>query len=134
MGEHPDSALVRRGYEAFNTGDMETLATMMMADCTFHAPGSSQVSGHYKGRDNVLGLFRKLFELSGRSMRADLEGVSVDGRGHAVAAHKWYAEREDRGIEMKGALFFTIVGGKMADIDECVEDIDETDAFWGTAE
>ncbi|MEU0671232.1 nuclear transport factor 2 family protein [Streptomyces lavendulocolor] len=130
MSEHPDSALVRQGYDAFGRGDMATLGSLMMSDCAYHLPGSSQVSGHYKGRDNVLSLFGRLHELTGGSLRVDLDGVFVDGRGHAVAAHKWYAEREDRGIEMRGCLLFTIVGGKISDIDECVEDIDQTDGFW----
>ncbi|MFF8292804.1 nuclear transport factor 2 family protein [Streptomyces sp. NPDC016309] len=132
MSEHPDSALVRQGYDAFTKGDMATLGSLMMSDCAYHLPGSSQVSGHAKGRDNVLALFGRLFELTGGSLRVELGGVFVDGRGHAVTSHKWFAERGDRGIEMRGGLVFTIVGGKFTDIDECVEDIDETDAFWDT--
>ncbi|OKK02204.1 SnoaL-like polyketide cyclase [Streptomyces sp. CB03234] len=134
MSEHPDSALVRRSYAAFGKGDMETVGSLMTADCVHHSPGSSQVSGHHKGRDNVLGYFGKLSELSGGSLRVELKDVFVDGRGHAMATHKWFAERGDRGIEMKGGLFITIVGGKFSDVDECVEDIDEADAFWGTAD
>lgn len=134
MAEHPDAALVRRGYEAFERGDMDTLASMMMADCVYHSPGSSQVSGHFKGRDNVFAMFDKVNELSGGSLRNELQGVFADGRGHVMSVHKMYAERGDRGIELRGGLFFTIVGGKITDIDECVEDIDESDAFWGTGD
>ncbi|MER5205099.1 nuclear transport factor 2 family protein [Streptomyces sp. NPDC002825] len=131
--EHPDAALIRRGYEAFSKGDMETLATMMTSDCTQHVPGESQISGHYKGRDNVIGgYYRMLGELSGGTVRVDLKGVYVDGRGHAISTHRFFAEHGDRGIEMDGALFFTLVGGKISDIDECVDDIVEADSFWGT--
>jgi ketosteroid isomerase-like protein len=112
---------------------METVGSLMTSDCTHHSPGESQISGHFKGRDNVLDMYRKMFELTGGKMRVEVDCVSVDGRGHAVAANKFYAERGDRGIELKGALIFTIVGGKISDIDECVEDIDESDAFWGQA-
>ncbi|MFF9866672.1 nuclear transport factor 2 family protein [Streptomyces sp. NPDC013953] len=134
MSQHPDSTLVHQGYDAFGKGDMETLGSLMVSDCVYHAPGSSRISGHYKGRDNVLALFGELFRLTGGSLRVDLHHVSVDGRGHAMTSHKWFAERGDRGIEMRGGLFFTIVGGKISDIDECVEDIDEADAFWGPAD
>ncbi|MFF8280559.1 nuclear transport factor 2 family protein [Streptomyces lateritius] len=134
MAEHPDSALVRKGFEAWNRGDMETVGSLMTADCTHHAPGESQVSGHFKGRDNIIGMYGQMFELTGGKMRVELDGIYVDGRGHAVAANKFFAERGDRGIEMKGALIFTIVGGKISDIDECVEDIEQSDAFWGKAE
>ncbi|MFF7179722.1 nuclear transport factor 2 family protein [Streptomyces sp. NPDC008121] len=133
MAEHPDSALVRRGFEAWSRGDMETVGSLMTSDCTHHTPGGSQISGHHKGRDNVLDMYRKMFELTGGKMRVEMHAISVDGRGHAVAANTFYAERGNRGIELKGALIFTIVGGKISDIDECVEDIDESDAFWDQA-
>ncbi|MFF9849042.1 nuclear transport factor 2 family protein [Streptomyces litmocidini] len=129
--EHPDAALVRRGYEAFTTGDMETLASLMTSDCTHHSPGESQMSGHFKGRDNVLDHYAKLSELTDGTFRVELKGVYPDGRGHVMAVHKWHADRGDRGIEMDGGLFLTIIGGKISDIDECVADITESDSFWG---
>ncbi|MBT2438999.1 nuclear transport factor 2 family protein [Streptomyces sp. ISL-36] len=132
MAEHPDAALVRKGYEAFTTGDMDTLASLFTGDCTHHSPGESQMSGHYKGRDNVMAHYGKLFELTDGTFRVELQGIYPDGRGHVMSVHKWHADRGDRGIEMKGGLFFTVLGGKVSDIDECVEDIDEADAFWGT--
>lgn len=46
MSEHPHSALVRRGYEAFGEADRETLRSLLTADCVHHVPGRSRVSGH----------------------------------------------------------------------------------------
>lgn len=60
MSEHPDCALVRRGYEAFGKGDMETLSSLFTADVIHHVPGSSPISGHHKGRENVIDLYRLL--------------------------------------------------------------------------
>ncbi|MFB7412476.1 MULTISPECIES: nuclear transport factor 2 family protein [unclassified Streptomyces] len=136
MAEHPHAALIRRGFDAWSRGDMEAVGELMTADCTHHSPGESQISGHIKGRDNVLDMYRKMFELTRGEMRVELLAVSVDGRGHAVAANRFYATREDKGmgIEMNGALVFTVIGDKISDIDECVEDIDVSDAFWGQAE
>jgi ketosteroid isomerase-like protein len=134
MAEHPDAAVIRRSYEAFTKGDMETVRSMMTSDCTHHSPGNSRMSGHFKGADNVLAHFGQLFELTHGTFRVELEGVYPDGRGHVMATHKWHADRGDRGIEMHGGIFFTIVGGKVTDGDECVEDIDEADAFWDQAE
>ncbi|MFD0147264.1 MULTISPECIES: nuclear transport factor 2 family protein [unclassified Streptomyces] len=134
MAEHPDVTLVRKGYEAFSRGDMEALAAMMTADCTHHVPGNSQMSGHFKGREAIFGMYAKCMELTGDTFTAEIQGLYPDGRGHVMAVHKWHGDHGDRGIEMKGGLFFTIMGGKVTDIDECVEDIDEADAFWGQAE
>ncbi|MFJ3906550.1 nuclear transport factor 2 family protein [Streptomyces sp. NPDC090025] len=131
--EHPDAALIRRGYAAFSAGDMAALAGMMTSDCTHHVPGESQLSGHYKGRDNVLGgYYAKLAELTGGTFQVELKDVYVDGRGHAMSVHRFHADHGDRGIEMDGGLFFTLIGDKISDIDECVADIVEADSFWGT--
>ncbi|MFF4320174.1 nuclear transport factor 2 family protein [Streptomyces sp. NPDC001568] len=130
MSEHPNCALVRRGYEAFGKGDMETLGSLMTADVIHHVPGNSPLSGHHKGREAVLDLYRRLGEETNGTLRLDLDRVLADGRGHVMSFHLMRGDRGDRGIELHEGLFFTIVGGKITDIDECVEDLDESDAFW----
>ena len=62
MSQHPDCALVRRGYEAFGKGDMETLGTLMTADVIHHVTGTHPLSGHHKGREAVLDLYRRMGE------------------------------------------------------------------------
>ena len=54
MGANEDT--VRRGYEAFGRGDMDTLRSIMTPDVVQSVPGKSQVSGDHKGVDNVLKL------------------------------------------------------------------------------
>ncbi|CAM5428078.1 hypothetical protein SAVIM338S_02422 [Streptomyces avidinii] len=130
MAEHPDCVLVRGCYEAFARGDMEKLAGMMTADVIQHVPGSSPISGHHKGREAVLDLYRKLGEGTKGTMRLTLDKLLADGRGHVMSFHTTRADRGDRGIEIHEGIFFTIVGGKVSDLDVCIEDIDENDAFW----
>ncbi|UQX00983.1 nuclear transport factor 2 family protein [Streptomyces sp. RerS4] len=130
MSQHPDCALIHRGYEAFGAGDMEKLGALMTADVIHHVPGNNPLSGHHKGRDAVLDLYRRLGEETGGTYQVTLHSVMADGRGHAMSFHTVRADRGDRGIEIREGLFFTIVGGKITDIDECTEDIDEHDAFW----
>jgi ketosteroid isomerase-like protein len=130
MSEHPDSALIRRAYEAFGRGDLETLGSLMTADVIHHVPGSNPLSGHHKGREAVLDLYRRLGEETNGTMRVHLDHVMADGRGHVMSVHTSMADRGDRGIEIREGLFFTIVGNKITDIDECTSDIEESDAFW----
>ncbi len=130
MSAHPDADLIRRGYEAYGKGDMDALGSLMTADVIHHVPGNNPLSGHHKGREAVIGLYRRMGEETNGTAKADLHQVLVDGRGHAISVHTFRADRGDRGIEIQEALFFTIVGGKISDIDECTQDIDEEDAFW----
>ncbi|MFF9812217.1 nuclear transport factor 2 family protein [Streptomyces sp. NPDC014006] len=131
MAEHPHAALVRRGYEAFQSGDMETLRGMMTGDCTHHVPGSHPLSGDHKGADSILdGYYRRLYEETGGSFRVELQDVFVDGRGHAVSVHRVTADRGDKHLEDRGGIVFRIVGDKITDLDECVADIDRGNEFW----
>jgi ketosteroid isomerase-like protein len=50
---HPDGELVRRGYEAFNTADVETLRQVFADTTIFHEPGHSPISGDYQGLDQT---------------------------------------------------------------------------------
>ncbi|MGC0332066.1 ketosteroid isomerase-like protein [Streptomyces sp. SAI-170] len=130
MAEHPHAQLVRKGYEAFQRGDMDALRELMTADCTQHVPGSHQLSGDYKGQDAIIGLYGRLFEETGGSLRIELQKVLVDGRGHAVGVHHATARRGAKRIEMDECLLFRIVGDKATDIDLCVDDIDKDNDFW----
>ncbi|MEU5535876.1 nuclear transport factor 2 family protein [Streptomyces sp. NPDC020362] len=130
MAEHPHVMLVRKSYDALFHADLDALRELMTADVTHHVPGSHPVSGDFKGQDAVIGMYRRLFQESSGSLRADLRSVFVDGRGHAVALHHVTAEREGRRYHEDGCLVFRIVGDKITDIDACVPDIDLDNAFW----
>jgi ketosteroid isomerase-like protein len=131
MAEHPHAALVRKGYDAFQRGDMDTLRGMMTGDCTHHVPGSHQLSGDFKGLDSIIdGYYARLNSETGGSFRVELLNVFVDGRGHAVSVHRFTADRGDKHIDENGGIVFRIVGDKMTDLDECVADIDKGNAFW----
>ncbi|WP_424213957.1 nuclear transport factor 2 family protein [Streptomyces sp. BI20] len=134
MAEHQDCAVIRRGYAAFDAGDLDALGALMTADVIHHVPGDNPLSGHHKGRQAVLDLYRRIGEETGGTFRVRLGSVLADGRGHVMAFHIAMGDRGDRGIEIREGLFFTLVGGKITDIDECSEDLDEHDAFWADAE
>jgi ketosteroid isomerase-like protein len=130
MAEHPHATLVRKGYETFTRGDMDGMRRLMSADATHHAPGSHPLSGDFKGQDAIVEMYNRLFEETSGTMQVELRNVLVDGRGHAVAVHRFRAERNGKTLDETGAIVFRIVGDKITDLDECVEDIDETNEFW----
>jgi len=130
MAEHPHAALVRKGYEAFSRGDMDTLRQLTASDATQHVPGSHPLSGDFKGVDTILDMYRRLFEETNGTIKVQLRYVLVDGRGHAVSLHRFTAERNGKRLDETGGIVFRIVGDKATDLDECVEDIDKSNEFW----
>ncbi|MFE6283520.1 nuclear transport factor 2 family protein [Streptomyces sp. NPDC057877] len=130
MAEHAHAQLVRKGYDAFVRGDMDTLRGLIAADCTHHVPGSHPLSGDFKGQDAIIDMYGRLAQETAGTMSVELRHVMVDGRGHAVAVHRFQAERSGRSYDDTGCLVFRIVGDKITDLDECVGDIDKADEFW----
>jgi hypothetical protein len=71
---HFHEQLLRKGYEAYERGDVESVMSLFSDDIKWHSPGRNPVSGHYKGKDELLALFSARrwtspMELSGRGWR-----------------------------------------------------------------
>ncbi|MFC8372646.1 MULTISPECIES: nuclear transport factor 2 family protein [unclassified Streptomyces] len=130
MAEHPNAQLVRKGYEAFIGGDMEALRGMLAADATHHVPGTGVLAGDFKGRDEILDMYRRLGTETDGTFTVELRQILVDGRGHAVSLHHLTADRKGRHLDVDGCIVFRIVGDRMTDLDECVADIDAMNDFW----
>lgn len=122
--------LVRRGYEAFNARDMDTLRTILARDIVHHAPGQSQIAGEYKGIDAVLAHYAKLGELTEGQFRADLIDVFGDGKGHVTALHQVTASRNGQTLVSRGTILFTFVGDRATDMLEMHSDLPGNDAFF----
>lgn len=122
--------LVRRGYAAFNTGDLDTLRAILSHDVVQHVPGNSQIAGAYKGIDAVLGYYGKLAELTGGQFRADLISVFGDGQGHVTALHQITASRNGQTRVSRGTILFTFLADRATDLHEMHEDLAGDDAFF----
>jgi len=121
--------IVRRGYKAFSEGDMETLGSLYTDDVVQTMPGNSQVSGEYKGRDNVLGLYGKLFELSGGTFAVDLKSVEAKG-DKVVSAHQSKGERGGKSRAYDESIAFSFSGDKITRLDVTPDDQAAMDDFW----
>lgn len=75
MGDHPNADLARRGYKAFGEGDMETLTELIADDAVWHVGGNSALTGDYKGREAIFGLFGKIGEMSEGTFSIELHDV-----------------------------------------------------------
>ena len=127
---HPNEEIVRKGYQAFGEGDMDTLGSLYAPDAVHVASGGNPLSGEYKGVDDILAYYGKLFEHSNGTFTAELESVSVEGDDTAVATHRNKAQRGDKTLDQDEALTFTIAGGKITRITESHSDPAAYDAFW----
>jgi ketosteroid isomerase-like protein len=123
-------SLVRRGYAAFNSGDVDTLRSVLSHDVVQHVPGTSQIAGTYKGIDSVLGFYGKLAELTDGTFRAHLLSVFGDGQGHVTSVHQMIATRNGTTRVSRSSILFTFLGERATDLLELREDLPGDDAFF----
>jgi ketosteroid isomerase-like protein len=122
--------IVRRGYKAFGEGDMETLGSLYTPDVVQRMPGDNQLSGEHTGVDNVIGLYGRLFELSGGTFSAELKSVTTQG-DKVVTVHRAKAEREGKTLDVDHGIEFTFSGDKISRLNLTSSDQAAEDAFWG---
>src|SRR5262249_9128205 len=76
---YDNAQIIRGGYEAFAQGDVPAVLGMLSQKITCHVPGRSPLSGDYKGHDEVVGFLSKSMELSGGTMKVEVDEILVDG-------------------------------------------------------
>ena len=121
---------IRCGYKAFGEGDMETLRSIYVPDVVQHQPGHNQTSGEYKGVDDVLALYGRLFELSGGTIAVDLKSVKPLG-DRIVTVHGIRARRDGTALDADESIEFTFSGDKISRLDVTYLNEAALDAFWG---
>ena len=121
---------VRRGYAAFNKGDMNTLQEMFDEKINWHIPGQSSVSGDQKGRDAVFILFGKFGGATEWTFRAELKSVAICDDGRIIGLHKTTATRGKKKLDVDSCLLFEFMDGKVIDAKEYFYDLHAHEEFW----
>ena len=92
---HPNEELLRRAYEAFGKGDIDTVLGAFDDNIVWHVPGRNPIAGDYKGKAEVTAFFGKIFELSGGTFKLEVHDVLANDE-HAVALVHLRADRAGR--------------------------------------
>ena len=129
MADHPNVELLRKGYQAYGSGDMETINELFSDDIEWHIAGRSQLAGTYHGKDEVFGLFGKIVELSGGTARFEVHDLLANDE-HGVALVTGSASREGRDFTGKDVHTFHIRDGKVVEFWDSPLDQYASDEFW----
>jgi uncharacterized protein len=62
-GEHPDAIAYRRTADAFRTGDLEAVKSLIASDVVWHVPGDHPMAGTINGRAALLEWLARLREI-----------------------------------------------------------------------
>lgn len=129
MGTAENVELVRRGYTAFNAGDMATLSDLFAEDAVWHVAGSGVLSGTKQGRDAILAYFGELGARTQGHFQANVEDI-VGGENHTVAIQQTHGEANGKILDMPTVITFVVRDGQIAEGREFFEDTAKADDFW----
>ena len=130
MADHPNAELFKRGYAAFQQGDLDTVRELFAPDVVWHIPGHNHFSGDHAGVDNVLELFGRNVQETEGTFKVEVHDILAND-SHAVALATVSGQREGENMNDHYTHAVHIVNGKVAESWIFQEHQDEVDAFWG---
>jgi ketosteroid isomerase-like protein len=119
--------LVRRGYEAFQTGDMDTLRSVLASDVSWHSPG--QGAGEFHGVDDVIAEFGRLFQDTGGTLQVVVNEIMEGDRSVVVLARST-AVRGGKNLDSPYAHVFHFDGDRVSESWVIAYDQAASAAFW----
>ena len=125
-----NAEVVRRGYEAFNTADIEALTRLFAANSSWHTPGLSSVAGDAQGRDAVFAQFGRYGGETGGTFKATLQQVFTGADGRVIGLHHNSAERNGKQLDSDCCIVFEVENGHITSGREHFFDLHNWDQFW----
>jgi ketosteroid isomerase-like protein len=123
MTADENAAIIRRGYAAFNSGDMNTLNELFDENAVWHTPGRSSLAGDHQGREATFAYFGQLGQGTGGTFRAELQHVLADDEDHVIGIHHNSAERGGRRLAVDCILVFQLKDGRVTEGSEHFRDL-----------
>lgn len=129
MTDHPNSDLLRRGYDAYMSGDMATINELFADDVIWHVAGRSPLAGDYTGKEQVFAFFGKLQEMSDGTSRVEVHDLLASDE-HGVALVTESATRNGKAIQLNAVHTLHLRDGKVTEFWDAHPDQYAADEFW----
>jgi uncharacterized protein len=129
MAEHPNAEPIRRAFDAFARGDMDTMRWLVAEDTVWHIPGRGPLAGDHYGRDAVFEVFGQLVQASEGTFTQELHDV-VASDDHVVALTHATASRGVHSYDSQDAWVFHRRQDQIAEAWWRPEDLYAADQFW----
>jgi ketosteroid isomerase-like protein len=114
---------------ALERADGPAVAELLAADVAYYFPGRSPLAGTYRGRDQVMGLFRALAARLGAPPRLHSHDV-LASEAHAVDLAVHSADRGGRPFEWRAVRIYHFgAGGLITEIYLTIEDLYAFDTY-----
>ena len=127
--ETQNIATIRRGYEAFGKGDIETLKTLFAPNANWHAVRTGVLPGNYRGAQAILEFFGQFAQETQGSMRVELLTMAASG-DHVFVLDRATGKRKGKTLDAKEVLVFKLDKGVVTEVTDFQFDLPAVAQFW----
>lgn len=120
---------IRKGFEAFAASDMATLSELFDANAVWRSEPTGILSGNYVGRDAIFATFAQLGQETGGTFRSIPTTMAASGDKVFVQCNVT-GERKSRKLNVGEVIVFTLVDGRVREVDLYFQDHAQGAAFW----
>ncbi len=126
--DHPNAIMLKQAHEAFQKGDMDALFSIFADDMLWVVPGNNRLSGRFVGRDQIMGNFATLSEVTDSYWAHPLDYFGSDD--HVALVAEVRATRGDKRLDSHECLLFKVKDGRLASCHHMDLNPAEWDAFF----
>ena len=130
MGAAENAAILQRGYDAFNAGDIEALTEIFDESAVWHAPGRNSLAGDHQGREATFAYLGRLGQETAGTFRAVLGRLLADDDDYVVGVQRSRAERDGKHLDVGNCIVFKLDDGRVTEVWEHFDDLYAWDEFW----
>jgi ketosteroid isomerase-like protein len=130
--DHPNAAIVRRLFAAFERKDAFALRGFFHDAAVWHVGGASRLAGTYRGRREIVRFLGSLPRLTGGTYNSRLIDVLASDERAAVL-YRATGRREGRELDIDQLLLFALQDGIVTEVLALPSDQAAFDAFWGAS-
>jgi ketosteroid isomerase-like protein len=127
---HKNAEIIRRGYHAFNTADMNALAQLFDVNVSWHTPGSGSIAGDRVGRSEVFNQFARYAGETEGTFKAELQHLLTDDEGRVAGIHHNSGTRNGKRLEVDCCVVFEVEDGRITSGREHFYDLHAWEDFW----
>ena len=125
-----NAEVVRRGYQAFNEADVDTINRLWKDDVTWTTPGESTVAGTARGKAAVLAQYGRYAGETNGTFEAQLHELFEAQDGRVIGLHRNIGERDGKQLDTMCCIVVELEDGQIKSGTEYFFDLHNWDQFW----
>jgi len=127
--ESQNAAVVRRGYEAFAKGDIETLKTLFAPNAHWRHAETGVLRGDYPGAQAILAYFAQLAQETQGSLKVEPQTMAASG-DRVFVLERVTGKRNGKALDSSGVLVFKLDDGVVTEATLFQSDHPADARFW----